>query len=93
MAFKVFLISGTDASEQTAAWRLQTVATSYGMHVSVSNRTGPMKGGLTDQARRAIKQSNCVLAIITGNIVPAVAAELSYALSIRKLVVPVVLEV
>ena len=92
MAFKVFLISGTDPSEQTAAWRLQTLATSYGMHVSVPNRNGPMKGGIVDQVRRAIDQSDCVLAIITGNIGPAVAAELNYALSIQKLIVPVVLE-
>jgi hypothetical protein len=92
MAFKVFLISGTDPSEQTAAWRLQTLATSYGMHVAVPNRNGSMKDGITEQARRAIDQSNCVLAIITGNIGPAVAAELNYALSTQRLIVPVVLE-
>jgi hypothetical protein len=92
MAFKVFLISGTDPSEQIAAWRLQTLATSYGMHVSVPNRNGPMMGGMIDQVRRAIDQSDCILAIITGTIGPAVTAELNYALAQDKLIVPVVRE-
>jgi TIR domain len=91
MAFKVFLIYGTDPSEQIAAWRLQTLATSYGMHVSVPNRNG-FVGEVIDQVRRAIDQSDCVLAIITGAIGPAVAAELNYALKRRKLIIPVVQE-
>lgn len=92
MAFKIFLICGTDPSEQVAAWRLQTLATSYGMHVSVPNRNGPMKGGVIEQVRRAIDQADCVLAIITGNIGPAVAAELNYALARNKLIIPIVRE-
>ena len=92
MAFKVFLICGTDPSEQVAAWRLQTLATSYGMHVSVPNRNGPLKGGMIDQVRRGIDQADCVLAIITGSIGPAVAAELNYALEHNKLMVPIVRE-
>jgi nucleoside 2-deoxyribosyltransferase len=92
MAFKIFLICGTDPSEQIAAWRLQTLATSYGMHVSVPKRNGPTTGGLIDQVRRAIDQSDCVLAIITTSIGPAVAAELNYALAHGKLIIPVVRE-
>jgi|ERR1700722_1664871 len=92
MAFKVFLICGTDPSEQLAAWRLQTLATSYGMHVSVPNRNGAMSEGIIDQVRRAIDQSDCVLAIITGNLGLAVTQELNYALSRGKVVVPVVME-
>jgi hypothetical protein len=91
MAFKVFLISGTDPSEQVAAWRLQTLATSYGMHVSVPNRNGFI-GEVIDRVRQAIDQSDCILAIITGSIGPAVAAELNYALERHKLIVPVVRE-
>jgi hypothetical protein len=91
MAFKVFLISGTDPSEQVAAWRLQTLATSYGMHVSVPNRNGS-PSAIVDRFRRAIDQSDCVLAIITGDIGPAVAAELNYALARGKLIIPVVRE-
>jgi hypothetical protein len=92
MAFRVFLISGTEPSEQVAALRLQTLATSYGMHVSVPNRNGPTSRGMIDQVRRAIDQSDCILAIITGNITPAVATELNYALARGKLIVPVVRE-
>jgi nucleoside 2-deoxyribosyltransferase len=92
MAFKVFLVSGTDPNEQLAAWRLQTLATAYGMHVSVPNRNGPSTEGITDQVRRAIDQSDCVLAIVTDSVRPAVAHELNYALSKRKLIVPVVKE-
>jgi hypothetical protein len=92
MAFKVFLSCGTDPGEQVAAWRLQTLATSYGMHVSVPNRNGPLKAGIADQVRRAIDQSDCVLAIITENVATAVAHELNYALSRGKLIVPVVKE-
>ena len=49
-------------------------------------------GEMIGQIRRAIDQSDCVLAIITGNIGPAVAAELEYALALGKLIVPVVRE-
>lgn len=89
MAFKIFLSYGTDPGEQIAAWRLQTLATSYGMHVSVPHRNGAGKA-VAAPVRRAIEESDCVLAIITGNIGPAVAGELSYALSKGKTVVPIV---
>jgi len=91
MAFKVFLICGTDPSEQVAAWRLQTLATSYGMHVSVPNRNGS-PSPIVDRTRRAIDQSDCVLAILTSNIGPAVGTELKYALSKPIPVVAVVPE-
>jgi hypothetical protein len=86
MPFRVFLSYGADPGEQVAAWRLQTLATSYGMHVSVPHRNGSGEG----QVRRSIAQSDCVLAIITGKIGPAVADELNYALSRRKVIVPIV---
>jgi hypothetical protein len=40
-----------------------------------------MSGGIVDQVRRAIDQSDCVLAIITGEIRLPVKKELEYALS------------
>jgi hypothetical protein len=89
MAFKVFLSYGIDSDEQVAAWRLQTLATSYGMHVTVPNRNGGGKA-VAAQVQRAIDQSDCVLAMITGNIGPALAGELNYALSKGKVIVPVV---
>jgi hypothetical protein len=89
MPFKVFLSYGTSPDEQVAAWRLQTLATAYGMHVYVPNRNGSGES-VASQVRRNIDQSDCVLAIITGNIGPAVAEELNYALKMGKLIVPVV---
>jgi hypothetical protein len=89
MAFKVFLSYGAGADEQVAAWRLQTLGTSYGMHVSVPHRNGAGKAAV-NQVHRNIDQSDCVLAILTGNIGPAVAEELNYALSKGKVIVPVV---
>jgi hypothetical protein len=89
MAFKVFLSYGAGADEQIAAWRLQTLATSYGMHVSVPNRNGAGKA-VGDQVRRSIDQSDCVLAIITENLGRSLAGELNYALSKGKVIVPVV---
>lgn len=89
MPFKVFLSYGTGPDEQVAAWRLQTLATAYGMHVYVPNRNGSGQSA-ANQIRRNIDQCDCVLAIITGNIGPAVAEELNYALARAKLVVPVV---
>jgi nucleoside 2-deoxyribosyltransferase len=91
MAFKVFLSYGADTGEQLAAWRLQTLATAYGMHVSVPVRNGTGRG-MSSQDRRALDQSDCVLAIITGNIGPAVAGELNYALARGKVIVAFVRE-
>ena len=62
------------------------------MHVSVPNRNGPQTRGITDQIRRAIDQSDCVLAIITEKVGDVVAHELNYAASKGKLIVPVVRE-
>jgi nucleoside 2-deoxyribosyltransferase len=89
MAFRVFLSYGASPDEQIAAWRLQTLATSYGMHVSVPARNGSGKG-VDHHARRLIDQADCVLAIITGHIGQAVAQELNYALARGKLVVPLI---
>lgn len=91
MAFKVFLSHGPDPNEQVAALRLQTLATAYGMYVSVPHRNGQGKS-LPAQVRRAIDHSDCVLVILIGGIGPSVSEELNYALSKRKLIVPVVRE-
>ena len=96
MALKVFLSYGTDPNAQVAAWRLQTLATSYGIHVSVPQRNGYALLGRSklppEEVRRAIDKSNCVVAIITGQSGPVVEGELNYALQKRKLVIPIVQE-
>ena len=95
MAFKVFLSYGTDPEEQVTAWRLQTLAAANGIHVFVPQRTAPQpnrRNSVPLEAQRQIGQSDCVLAIIAGGLGPAVEGELNYALSMRKVVVPILQE-
>lgn len=95
MAFRVFLSYGMDDGAQVTAWRLQTLATAYGIHVTVPQRYSPhfpssQRNKLTvEQVLRAIDQSDCVLAIITGPMGRAMEHELTYALSKRKVIVPI----
>jgi hypothetical protein len=94
MAFKVFLSYGTDPDEQVTAWRLQTLATSYGITVFVPQRGEPDSTRRirvpSEQVRLQIDQCNCVLAIVISRMEPVVEGELNYALSKRKLIVPIV---
>src|ERR1700688_1944962 len=71
MAFKVFLSYGTDADAQVTALRLQTLATTCGINVTVPQRydvhyPSAQRNKLEEHVRRAIDQSDCVLAIMTG---------------------------
>jgi hypothetical protein len=91
MAFKVFLTYGSGPDEQLTAWRLQTLATSQGLHVTVPHRNGGRES-TASQVHRAIAQCDCVLAIVTGNIGSAVAEELNYALAIKKPIIPLIWE-
>ena len=101
MAFKVFLSYSTDPEEQAIVWRLQTLATSQGIHVfvpqraehgSASTRRSPTGPGISGQIRREIDESDCVLAVITSKTGPAVEKELSYAQGKEKLIIPLVEE-
>ncbi len=97
MAFKVFLSYSTDPEEHAIVWRLQTLATSEGIHVFVPQRTehrssltrrSPTGPSLSD--RIAIDEADCVLAIITSKTGRAVESELSYAQGKGKLIIPLV---
>jgi hypothetical protein len=91
MAFKVFLTHGLDPSEQALAWRLQTLAASYGIEMYVPQRNTalpPLPGAVSIQS--AIDRSDCVLAIITADPDVSVKKELQYAKQKRKLVIPIV---
>jgi hypothetical protein len=96
MAFKVFISYGSNPTEQITAWRLQTLATASGMHVSVSQRNGLPSVILTglppEEVRRDIDKCDCVLAIITGEPGPTMEAELNYALRQKKPTIPLLLE-
>jgi nucleoside 2-deoxyribosyltransferase len=95
MAFKVFLSYGMDQESQVTAWRLQTLGTSYGIDVLVPQRNGAQPPPARSKAalaavQRAIDQSDCVLAIITGHGGPYVDKELNYAAQRRKVIIPIV---
>ncbi len=97
MPFTVFLSFSTDPDEQAIVWRIQTLAAAQGIQVFVPQRTGfdlpssPRNAlVLPDQVRKAIDQSDCVLAIITSRTGPAVQKELNYALGKNKLIIPIV---
>src|SRR5262245_61496466 len=90
MAFKVFLSYGIDPAEQVTAWRLQTLAAAHGITVLVPQRNGTRGKAVSDEVQSAVNQSDCVLAIITGQVGAAVQQELKYALSKGKIVIPIV---
>src|SRR5713226_3843425 len=92
MAFKVVLSHSADPEEQPTVWRLQTLAAAHGIEVYVPQRAAlPTRAAILSQAARtAIDRSDCVLAIITDRIRPAVQDELNYALGKGKIIVPIV---
>lgn len=95
MAFKVFLSYGADPDEQVTAWRLQTLAAAHGIHVFVPQRDEShvaRRNQIPLEVRRQIDQSDCVLAIVASRAGPAVEAELVYAASRGKTVVPILQE-
>lgn len=105
MAFKVFISYSGNADEQAVVWRLQTLAASQGIQAYVSRRgfqnTSQTRFGrlgsrapwsLTSDVQKEIRESDLVLAIITAGTDRAVEAELSYALGLNKVVIPIVYE-
>jgi hypothetical protein len=91
MAFSVFLSHSLDPTEQTLAWRLQTLAAAHGIEMYVPQRAAALPslpGAVPIQS--AIDRSDCVLAIITAKADASVQRELKYALQRRKLVIPIV---
>ena len=91
MAFSVFLSHSLDPTEQTLAWRLQTLAAAHGIEMYVPQRgAGPPSPAADLAVRRAIHRSDCVLAIITAKASSCVQKELKYALAKKKLVIPIV---
>lgn len=89
MSFNVFLTYSLDAAEQSLVWRLQTLATAQGINVYVPTREGT-QATVRNEVRSAIDRADCVMAIITARAGPAVQNELNYALSTKKLIVPIV---
>jgi nucleoside 2-deoxyribosyltransferase len=96
MAFSVFLSYSVDPDEQAIVWRIQTLAAAQGIQVFVPPRAGTRLPSsrhhvmVDEQARKAIDQSDCVLAIITSRTDSAVQKELNYARGKGKLIIPIV---
>ncbi len=95
MSFKVFLSYSVDSEEQAIVWRLQTLAASHGIQIYVPQRqplrmTSRQPALLPDEAKNAIDQADCVVAIITSRTGPAVDKELNYALGRQKVIIPIV---
>jgi len=89
MGFRVYLSHSLDPAETSLAWRLQTLATAYGIEMFVPNYASMAAAGATS-VQNAIDRADCVLAIITTAVSPNVQNELRYALEKRKLVIPIV---
>jgi nucleoside 2-deoxyribosyltransferase len=92
MAFKVFLSYSLDPSEESLAWRLQTLAASHGVEMYVPRRGSPpsRQKALNSEAMNAIHRADCVLAIITEKADQVVEGELKHALALQKVVLPIV---
>jgi nucleoside 2-deoxyribosyltransferase len=91
MALSVFLSHSLDPTEQTLAWRLQTLAAAHGIEIYVPQRgAGAPSQAAGLAVQRAINRSDCVLAIITAKANTNVQKELKYALAKKKLVIPIV---
>jgi hypothetical protein len=89
MAFRVYLSHSLDPAESALAWRLQTLATTHGIEMSVPNHgAAPVPGAVSIES--AIDRADCVLAIITTAASASVQNELRYAFEKRKLVIPIV---
>lgn len=101
MAVQVFLTYSLNPEEGALPWRLQTLATAYGIGMYVPRRKTyqlPLSEARYSRAdkedRAAMERSDCVLAIITADDAQARGAirdELGRAAG-RKLIVPVVQE-
>lgn len=96
MSFNVFLTYSMDPNEQSLVWRLQTLATAQGISVYVPARNGPQGSvsrhatAVRNDVRIAIDRADCVLAMITARAGVAVQNELNYALSVKRLIIPIV---
>jgi hypothetical protein len=89
MSFNVFLTYSMDPDEQSLVWRLQTLATAQGINFYVPMREGS-QSSIRNEVRAAIDRADCVMAIITARAKAAVQNELNYALSVNKVIVPIV---
>lgn len=85
-------ISYSASDDQVIALRLQTLASVYGFRAYVPpafTRAGN-DGTLSSTVQQELKAADVVFAVINQAPSPSTAAELNYALLLKKLVVPIV---
>lgn len=98
MPLNVFISYSGHDDEQAVVWRLQTLAAAQGIQAYVPHRAAGRQYAnsaprtVPPADRAAIDQADVVLAIITSRTHQALENELSYALTRKKLIVPIVQE-
>lgn len=83
-------VSYSSADDQVTALRLQTLAAAHGLQVYVPpahTRLRQSGGNAWDQV---LRQSDLVLAVITGSLAPGAQRELELAAGLKKKVLPIV---
>jgi hypothetical protein len=90
MAFRVFLSYSLDPAETALAWRLQTLAAAHGIEMYVPHHEPGAIALGAGTVQQAIKNADCVMAILTTAANQVVQNELEYALEQRKVVIPIV---
>lgn len=85
-------ISYSTAQDQIIALRLQTLAAVYGMTVYVPAATTRQvwPGFLVPEVQEQLRQSDVVLAVITQNPAPSAVSEMNTAVTLKKLLIPIV---
>jgi hypothetical protein len=86
-------ISYSTALDQIIALRLQTMAAVYGMTIYVPPASTRQAGGtglLIPEVQEHLRQSDVVLAVITHRPTPSAVSEMNSAVTLRKLLIPIV---
>lgn len=90
MSLQVF-ISYSGHDDQVIAFRLQTLASVYGFRAFVPPATTRLGSGqLASSVTEEIKRADVILAVVNNVPSPATITEINSALSLRKLVIPIV---
>jgi hypothetical protein len=85
-------ISYSTAHDQIIALRLQTLAAVSGMTVYVPPATSRnvWNGVLVPEVQKELRESDVILAVILENPAPSAVAEMNFAITTAKLLIPIV---
>jgi len=87
--YRVFLSYNTSNNDMVVVWRLQTLAAASGLHLDVPNKTQRVDHAVIQQM---INNSDSMIALLTKTSASSkhVEQEIKYAVSINKLIIPIV---